>query len=186
MARAAADDEAGGGVAVWHGHAAWVLAQALPQGGKVAGGNATIQTPSANQMVINQASQRAVINWDSFNVGAGNSVQFVQPSSTAQVLNRVVGMNGSTQILGTLTANGQVYIVNPQGVVFGNGAVVNAGALLATTKDIDPNAFMSNGAKLMLGGNGTGGGLVVNEGTCRWAREAGSRWPVIRFAMPGR
>ncbi|MGE6496567.1 MBG domain-containing protein, partial [Cupriavidus metallidurans] len=141
-----------------------VLAQALPQGGKVAGGNATIQTPSANQMVINQASQRAVINWDSFNVGAGNSVQFVQPSSTAQVLNRVVGMNGSTQILGTLTANGQVYIVNPQGVVFGNGAVVNAGALLATTKDIDPNAFMSNGAKLMLGGNGTGGGLVVNEG----------------------
>ncbi|NTY41081.1 two-partner secretion domain-containing protein, partial [Burkholderia diffusa] len=141
------------------------VAGALPQGGSVVGGVANIQTPNPNQMIVSQGSQKAVINWNSFNVGAGSSVQFVQPSSTASVLNRVVGTNGTSQILGTLTANGQVYIVNPQGVVFGKGAVVNAGALLATTKDIDPNAYMANGsAQLLLGGRGTHGAVIENDG----------------------
>lgn len=140
-------------------------ADGLPQGGAVVGGQATISTPNANQMIINQGSQRAAINWQSFNIGAGHSVQFVQPSSTSQVLNRVVGMTGSTQILGSLTANGQVYIVNPQGVVFGKGSVVNAGAILASTRDINPNTFMtSGGSSLLLGGGSNGSGLVQNDG----------------------
>ncbi|WP_324658497.1 MBG domain-containing protein [Burkholderia thailandensis] len=157
------------------------VAGGLPQGGSVVGGAANIQTPNPNQMIITQGSQQAAINWNSFNVGAGNSVQFVQPSSTASVLNRVVGMNGASQILGTLTANGQVYIVNPQGVVFGKGAVVNAGALLATTKNIDPNAFMANGsAQLLLGGRGTSGGVIENYGNLSvapggWIALAGDR-----------
>ncbi|MBB5189579.1 filamentous hemagglutinin family protein [Silvimonas terrae] len=141
------------------------FAAGLPQGGVVVGGSATIQTPNTNRMVINQGSQHAAINWNSFDVGTGKSVQFVQPSSSASVLNRVVGTNGSSQILGTLTANGQVYIVNPQGVIFGKGAVVNAGSFLATTKDIDPANFMAKGsAQLLLKGNGANDGLIVNEG----------------------
>ncbi|MET3449737.1 filamentous hemagglutinin N-terminal domain-containing protein, partial [Ralstonia sp. 1138] len=143
-----------------------MAAGALPQGGTVVGGQATIGQPNANQMLIQQGSQRAAINWQSFNVGAGNSVQFVQPSASAQVLNRVIGMSGSSQILGTLTANGQVYIVNPQGVVFGKGSVVNAGALLASTKDIDPARFMSEGGRsLFLSGGSNGSGLVQNDGS---------------------
>ncbi|KVU29773.1 hypothetical protein WK66_07065 [Burkholderia ubonensis] len=142
-----------------------MAAGALPQGGTVVGGRATIGQPNANQMLIQQGSQSAAINWQSFNIGAGNSVQFVQPSSSAQVLNRVIGMSGSSQILGTLTANGQVYIVNPQGVVFGKGSVVNAGAILASTRDIDPARFMSEGGRsLFLSGGSNGSGVVQNDG----------------------
>jgi len=140
------------------------FAQKLPQGGQVVGGAATISQPSANQMVVNQSTQRTAINWQSFNIGAGNGVQFVQPSSSAIALNRVVGMSGASQILGTLTANGQVFIVNPQGVVFGKGAVVNTGALLATTRDIDPTAFMQGSDKITLSGGSKGTGVVRNAG----------------------
>ncbi|WP_155740929.1 filamentous hemagglutinin N-terminal domain-containing protein, partial [Burkholderia diffusa] len=142
-----------------------VFAGDLPQNGKVVGGQATITTPNPNQMVITQGTQSAAINWQSFNVGAGNTVRFIQPSSTSQVLNRVTDLTGTTQILGSLTANGQVFIVNPQGVVFGKGSVVNAGAILASTRDIDPTQFMSQGARsLFLSGGSTGAGVVVNDG----------------------
>jgi len=165
----------GGGASVWAAPLsmlmlAWVVPvwagglPQLPQNGQVVGGQATITTPAGNRMVITQGSQRTAIDWQSFNIGAGNSVRFIQPSSTAQALNRVIGLQGSTQILGTLTANGQVYIVNPQGVVFGKGSVVNVGSLLATTRDINPNTFMQQGSKLLLSGGSNGSGLVQNDG----------------------
>mgnify|MGYP000576602145 CR=1 FL=1 len=144
------------------------FAQNLPTGGQVIGGAASITQSNPNKLQINQSTQNAAINWQSFNVGAGNSVQFAQPSSSSRVLNRVVGVSGSTQILGSLTANGQVYIVNPQGIVFGNGAMVNVGALLATTKDISPNTFMSGGSVTLSGGS-NGSGLVSNDGTINGA-----------------
>jgi filamentous hemagglutinin family protein len=140
-------------------------ASLLPAGGRVVAGAAAIATPSADQMVIEQSSERAAIDWQSFDIGAGDAVQFVQPSSTAQALNRVVGLTGTTRILGKLTANGQVFIVNPQGVVFGRGAVVDTAALLATTHDIAPSAFMVHGASLLLSGGSRGAGLVDNEGS---------------------
>ncbi|MCY0858733.1 filamentous hemagglutinin N-terminal domain-containing protein [Cupriavidus sp. D39] len=116
-------------------------------------------------MVITQSTPRAAIDWHSFNVGAGNTVQFAQPSTSAQVLNRVVGLTGTSQILGTITANGQVYIVNPQGVVFGKGAVVNTGALLATTRGVDPASFMAGGANtLLLAAGSNGSSIIQNDG----------------------
>ena len=121
------------------------LAQTLPKGGQVIAGSAAIAQPTANQMVITQSTQRVAINWQSFNIGAGYGVQFVQPSSSAIALNRVVGLSGPSQILGSLTANGQVYIVNPSGVVFGKGAMINTGALVATTRDISTSQFMAGG-----------------------------------------
>lgn len=144
-----------------------VQAQNLPTGGKVVGGAAAIAQPNANKMEITQTTPKAVINWNAFNVGAGNTVQFIQPSSSSQVLNRVVGITGgSSQILGTLTANGQVFIVNPQGIVFGNGAMVNVGALLASTRDIAPNAFMAGG-NLQFNANNSANtsGLISNAGS---------------------
>ncbi|CAM3821477.1 ESPR-type extended signal peptide-containing protein [Polynucleobacter arcticus] len=141
--------------------------QNLPTGGQVVGGAASIAQPNANKMEITQTTSKAVINWNTFNVGAGNTVQFIQPSSSSQVLNRVVGITGgSSQILGTLTANGQVFIVNPQGIVFGNGSMVNVGALLASTRDIAPNTFMAGG-NLQFGANTSANatGLISNAGS---------------------
>src|SRR5262249_40792688 len=77
----------------------------LPTGGAVVGGSATIRTPSASTMTINQSTQSANINWTSFSIGAGNSVLISQPSSSSVLYNNVVGTSPS-QIFGHLSANG--------------------------------------------------------------------------------
>ncbi|MEM5436657.1 filamentous hemagglutinin N-terminal domain-containing protein [Paraburkholderia diazotrophica] len=137
-------------------------AQALPTGGQVTAGQATISQPNGNTLTINQGSQRTVIDWNSFNVGQGNTVQFNQPNAQAQALNRVTGA-GASNIQGSLLANGQVLIQNANGVLFGKNAVVNVGSLLATTKSIDSNAFMA-GNPLQLNSTGTNAS-VINDGT---------------------
>ncbi|MDI3297484.1 YDG domain-containing protein [Janthinobacterium tructae] len=135
------------------------LALAGPAGGTVVAGQASI-TGAPGSTVINQGSQNAVINWASFNVGKGESVQFVQPNSNAVALNRVLGSDGTT-ILGNLSANGKVFIVNPNGVLFGQGASVNTAGLVASTLDISNADFMAG--KYQFSGNGTG--KVLNQGS---------------------
>ncbi len=131
-----------------------------PAGGQVAAGSATI-TQSGAVTTINQASQRAVINWNSFSVGANEAVRFNQPNSAAATLNRVTGRESSS-ILGSISANGQVYILNPNGVLFGQGAQVNVGGLVATSLGISDSNFMSG----LLSFRGTANaGSVVNQGT---------------------
>ncbi|WP_040052590.1 two-partner secretion domain-containing protein [Caballeronia concitans] len=137
------------------------FAQALPTGGQVTAGQASI-SQNSNTMTINQGSQRTVIDWNSFNVGAGNTVQFNQPNAQSQALNRVSG-GGASNIQGSLLANGQVLIQNANGVLFGKGSVVNVGSLLATTKAINPDAFMAGGT-LQLNSTGTNAS-VVNDGS---------------------
>ena len=108
--------------------------RALPTGGNVVAGNATI-TQSNLKVNINQTSQRAVVTWDQFNVGKDASVNFNQPNSSAVTLNRVTG--GSESVIdGAVRANGQVILVNPNGVTFGKGAQVDAAGLVASTLDI--------------------------------------------------
>src|SRR5262245_48379279 len=85
------------------------VAQSLPAGGQVAAGSATIGSPSAGSLTINQTSGSAVVNWQSFNVGKGSRVTFVQPDANAAILNRVTGKTTST-IAGQIKANGQVYL----------------------------------------------------------------------------
>ncbi|MDP9898022.1 YDG domain-containing protein [Variovorax ginsengisoli] len=132
---------------------------ALPTGGTVTAGSAFIgQVGSA--MTIRQASDKAVIDWKGFSIGAGNSVTFAQPSSASIVLNRVVGQD-PTQILGTMQANGQVFLVNPNGVVFAQGAQVSTAGLVASTRDIATTDFMNG--RFAFSGSGTG--RVVNQGT---------------------
>ncbi|WP_219115964.1 YDG domain-containing protein [Janthinobacterium sp. UMAB-56] len=135
------------------------LALAGPVGGTVVAGQATINgTPGST--VIRQGSQNAVINWANFNINKGESVQFVQPNSNAVALNRVLGSDG-TSILGNLSANGKVFIVNPNGVLFGQGASVNTAGLVASTLDISNSDFMAG--KYQFAGNGTG--KVLNQGS---------------------
>ncbi|EJO22579.1 filamentous hemagglutinin family N-terminal domain protein, partial [Selenomonas sp. FOBRC6] len=116
-------------------------AMALPQGGQVAAGAAEIAASQA-EMAIHQATQNAVINWNSFNIGAGERVNIYQPNAQAALLNRVIGNNPS-EIFGTLSANGRVFLVNPAGVLFAPGAQVDAGSILASTMNITNADFMA-------------------------------------------
>ncbi|KAB8058115.1 filamentous hemagglutinin N-terminal domain-containing protein [Janthinobacterium sp. FT14W] len=138
-------------------------ALAAPTGGQVVAGTASI-SQQGSTTTIRQDSQQAALNWNSFNVGAHETVNFIQPSASALAVNRIFDSNG-TQILGKVNANGQVYLINPNGVLFGRGAQVNVGGLVASTLDVD-NASLG-GSKHAFSGNGTG--RVVNEGTLRAA-----------------
>ncbi|HEX2667125.1 MAG TPA: filamentous hemagglutinin N-terminal domain-containing protein [Gammaproteobacteria bacterium] len=140
-----------------------MLGLANPTGGQVVAGSATINTPSANGMVVNQGSQRAVINWQQFNVGSGQYVQFVQPNSSAVVLNRVVGNNPSS-IFGDILANGQVFLVNTNGIYFAPGASLDVQGLVASTLDIKDGDFMQ-GRYVFQKGSGAPDASVVNQGT---------------------
>ena len=91
-------------------------AQSLPTDGVVVSGNTTVTTTGPT-MTINQTSQKTAINWDSFNIAQGHTVKFVQPNSRSVALNRVIGHDPSV-ILGNLSANGQVFLINPNGVLF--------------------------------------------------------------------
>ena len=134
-----------------------------PAGAVVVAGSAVIGGTATN-MTITQASQNAVLNWQSFNVGAGESVRFLQPNSSAVALNRVLGADPSS-ILGTLTANGRVFLVNPNGILFGKGASVNVGGLVASTANITDAEFMAGQYRFNGAGNGAGNASVLNQGT---------------------
>ncbi|ECR8416772.1 filamentous hemagglutinin N-terminal domain-containing protein [Salmonella enterica] len=133
----------------------------LPTGGQIVGGQGSIST-SGNQMTIHQQTQNMATNWHSFDVGQNNTVQFIQPDSSSVALNRVTGASGS-QIMGTLKANGQVFILNPNGVLFGKDARVNVAGLVASTKNINTADFMKG--RYTLSGEGNPGAQVINQGS---------------------
>ena len=119
------------------------LAQNLPTGGSVAAGSVTIAAPTSTQLNITQASQSAVVNWQSFSVGQGSAVNIQQPNSTAALLNRVTGDTPST-IAGSITSNGQVYLVNPNGIAITSTGIVNTGGgFVASTLGISDADFQS-------------------------------------------
>jgi filamentous hemagglutinin family protein len=143
-------------------------AYALPAGGAVADGNASI-AGGAGSMTVTQSTQNAAINWQSFSIGQGEAVRFIQPNSSSVALNRVLGSDPSS-ILGSLSANGKVFLVNPNGILFGQGAQVNVGGLVASTLNITDADFMagnyrfsgsSNAAVLNHGVINAGGGYVA-------------------------
>ena len=135
------------------------LAHAGPTGGQVTSGNGAI-TQSGATTTVNQSSQNLALNWGSFNTNASETVNFVQPSASAVAVNRIFDTS-ATQFFGKLNANGQVYLINPNGVLFGAGSQVNVGGLVASTLDIADLAI--GGATRRFSGNGTGS--VVNHGS---------------------
>ena len=134
-------------------------AQALPTGGSVARGSATIGTPADGAMTVTQSSDRAIINWQSFSIGDGNRVDIRQPDARSVLLNRVTGETTST-IAGSLNANGQVFLINPNGIQITSTGTVRAAGFVASTLDIGDDDFMRG--DIVVTGRG---GRVANAGT---------------------
>src|ERR1700722_750637 len=134
---------------------------AQPTGGSVVAGSATI-TQNSSTTTINQASQRAAINWQSFNVGSQQGVTFNQPSSSAIALNRVVGPDPS-QIAGHIDANGQVVLVNQAGVIFYKGSQVNAQSVIVSSANIANASFMAG--NMAFDQPGSPNAHIINQGT---------------------
>ncbi len=143
-----------------------VSSTASPSGGQVTVGSGNI-SQSGLTTTINQHSQNLSLNWQSFNIGADSTVNFVQPDAQSIAVNRIADANGSV-ILGRLNANGQVFLINPNGVLFGQGAQVNVGGLVASTLNIDDGELA--GGTRHFGGNDSGRGSVVNRGTINAAK----------------
>src|SRR5262249_6390467 len=136
-------------------------ALAEPKGGTVVAGSASI-AQSGTTTNINQSSQSTVINWQGFSIAPNETVNFVQPNSSAVALNRVIG-NETSVISGALNANGRVFIVNSAGVLFSKSAQVNVGGLVASTLDISNADFMAGNYRF----SGTSSASVINRGNLR-------------------
>lgn len=134
------------------------LAQALPQDGNVVAGSGSINQSGSN-MTVNQGTQKLIVDWQSFGIASGESVQFLQPGSDAVALNRVLG-NNSSEIFGSLSANGQVFLTNPNGILFGATAQVDVSGLVASTLNISNEDFL-NGNYVFSGADG---GQISNQG----------------------
>ncbi|MDR1728681.1 MAG: filamentous hemagglutinin N-terminal domain-containing protein [Acidobacteriota bacterium] len=146
-----------------------LLAQSGPQGAVVTSGVATV-AQSGNVTNVNQTTERASINWQSFSVKAGEAVNFNQPGASSVTLNRVVGSERSV-IEGALRADGQVFLLNSNGVLIAKGATVNAGGFVASALDLTDADFAAG--RYVFKGKGDGrGGAVVNEGAVE-ARDGG-------------
>ncbi|MEG0334115.1 MAG: filamentous hemagglutinin N-terminal domain-containing protein, partial [Akkermansia sp.] len=117
------------------------IAWALPSGGSVVGGEAIINQ-GGNTTTINQITDKAIIDWQKFGISADEALHFLQPGQSSVILNRVTG-NESSSIFGELTANGRVFIINPNGILFGAGSSIDVAGLVATTLNIKNEDFMS-------------------------------------------
>jgi len=135
---------------------------ANPVGGEVTAGQVEISTVGS-ALHIQQTSDRAVINWRDFSIQPGEMTQFHQPSASSAVLNRVTSTTPS-QLMGQLQANGQVYLMNPNGIFFGPGAVINASSFLAATADLSPAEFMAGRLGSLVVSDT---GVIRNEGAIR-------------------
>ncbi|MGC5700113.1 filamentous hemagglutinin N-terminal domain-containing protein [Pseudomonas sp. NFXW11] len=134
------------------------LALALPEGATLVSGSASYEVAD-DHMVINQHSDKLITHWNEFSVGRDQAVTFNQPGRDAIALNRVTGFRTS-QIHGAINANGQVFLINPNGVVFGQGASVNVGGLVASTRDLADEDFQAG--RYRFSGESTA--EVVNSG----------------------
>ena len=136
-------------------------ALALPQDGTVAAGNSTITQPDSNTMNINQSTDKAIINWQGYSIGANEKVQYFQPGSGSISLNRVTGADPSI-IYGQLSANGQVWVINPNGLLVGQNAKINVGGFLASTLNINDNDFINGNYNFT--GTSTSFSTITNQG----------------------
>jgi len=132
----------------------------LPTGAHVSAGTATVSQSGA-ALTVKQTSANAALNWQTFNVGSQASVNFEQPTSQSVTLNRVLDSNPS-QIFGKISANGSVFLQNPNGVYFAPGSSVDVGSLVATTHSISDTDFMSGNYSFSRTGST---GKILNQGT---------------------
>jgi len=138
---------------------------ALPIGEQLIAGQATVSRTGTARLDIRQGSPNAILNWGAFSIGRGETVAVQQPGASSVLLNRVTGGQPS-EILGSLTANGRVFLVNPGGILFAPGASVSVGGLVASTLDISNDDLMAG--RYRFAGNGSTA-AVTNQGTLRAA-----------------
>ncbi|WP_315076401.1 filamentous hemagglutinin N-terminal domain-containing protein, partial [Acinetobacter guillouiae] len=134
---------------------------ALPTGANITQGSANI-TQNGNTLNIHQNTQRLSTNWDTFNIGQDATVNFNQQNQSSIAINRVLDSNAS-QIMGRLNANGQVFLLNPNGVIFSKTAQVNVGGLVASTLNLNDNDIQNG--KFTLTGNPNSTARVENHGS---------------------
>lgn len=140
--------------------AAASAAHAGPQNGVVTSGSATISTPDANLTRIDQGSHSASINWQSFDVAAQERVIFNQPSASSVALNRILAQDPS-QIHGSISANGRVFLINPNGIIFGASSRINVGSLVASSLDI---ADLDATGRYVFSTDASRSGAISNSG----------------------
>jgi filamentous hemagglutinin family protein len=131
-----------------------------PTGGAVVAGSATIG-PAGSTLTINQASNTAIINWQTFSIAGGETTKFIVPNSTSATLNRVTGGNPSA-IYGTLQSNGQVFLINPSGILVGAGGRIDTAGFLGSTLDVSNDAFLKGGDMHFAGSSSAG---IDNQGS---------------------
>ncbi len=132
-----------------------------PVGEQVVAGNATFNRALPGNLTVNQSTHRLIINWQDFSIGRGEITKFVQPSASAAVLNRVVSASPS-EIYGTLQGNGNVYVINPAGILVGKEGRIDTRGFVASTLDVANESFMAN-ASLKFSGDSRA--RVENQGT---------------------
>jgi trimeric autotransporter adhesin len=133
-------------------------AQANPQGAQIVNGQVSMVS-AGNQLTITN-TPGAIINWQSFSINAGEVTRFIQQNPQSSVLNRVVGQDPS-QILGSLQSNGNVFVINPNGILFGAGAQVDVNGLVASSLKLSNEDFLAG--KLNFNGTAANGD-VHNQG----------------------
>ena len=138
------------------------IALALPEGGTVAAGSATVSAPTATSMRIDQGTDRLIMDWTRFNIAATESVRFQQPSAASIALNRVAGQE-PTSIYGSLSANGQIFLINPSGILFGSSSRVDVAALTASTLAMTNPDFL-NGKYRFTQDPSAANAAVINQG----------------------
>lgn len=130
-----------------------------PSGASVISGDISFGG-SAGNLLINQGSDRAIIDWDSFSIAPGELTQFIQPGTSSAVLNRVTG-SLSSSIHGSLAANGNVFLINPNGILIGAGGRIDVHGLALSTLDVSNGEFLAGGDLLFKGASKAG---IVNAG----------------------
>jgi len=135
-----------------------------PTGGVPATPGTTISAPDANTVQVNQGTDKAIINWQTFNIDPAQKTQFVQPSASSIALNRVNPQNGVSNIWGTLSANGRLILINQAGIYFGLGSHVDVASIIASTADMSDENFLS-GNYVFDRPSSFPKASVINEGT---------------------
>lgn len=131
----------------------------LPTNGTIKQGIISISSHS-NTMTINQLSQKGIIEWGTFNIGQNATVNFIQPNSTSSTLNRVINSNPS-EIAGKLNANGQIFLINPNGILFSKTSKVDVGSLIASTMNISDENYLNSNYTFQRDGSM---GKIINFG----------------------
>ncbi|MDB5824639.1 MAG: filamentous hemagglutinin N-terminal protein [Herminiimonas sp.] len=140
--------------------AAPLAVNALPTGGAVVAGQAAL-SQTANSLNVVQTTKNAILNWNTFNIGSGATVNFQQPNTSSATLNRVI-TNDPSSLMGRLSANGKVWLINPAGIMVGKDARIDVAGFVASTLNVRDEDFLAN--RLNFSG-GAGAGKVQNFGT---------------------